>query len=56
MARRRPVAFHMRAGPGRRVFITVLTRDAFMTFEAFRLVDLRATSILAGFSANRNNY
>jgi hypothetical protein len=38
MARRRRVAFHMRAGPGRPVFITVLIRDASTTFEEFRQV------------------
>jgi hypothetical protein len=54
MVPRRRVAFHTRAGPGRQVSITVLTRDAFTTFEEFHPVDLRATSILAGFSANRN--
>jgi hypothetical protein len=43
MARRRRVAFHTRAGPGRQVFITVLIRDESMTFEEFRPVDLRVT-------------
>jgi outer membrane lipoprotein SlyB len=37
------VAFHTRAGPGRRVFITVLIQDASMTFEEFHPVDLRET-------------
>jgi hypothetical protein len=36
MAHRRRVVFHMRAEPGRQAFITVLIRDAFMTFEQFR--------------------
>ena len=54
MARRHRVAFLMRAGPGRQVFITVLTRDASTTFEEFHPADLRGTSILAGFSVNRN--
>ena len=54
MARRRPVAFHTRAGPGRQVFIIVLTRDAFMIFEEFHPVDLRAMPIPDGFSANRS--
>jgi hypothetical protein len=54
MVHHRRVAFLMRAGPERQVFITVLTRDAFTTFEEFHPVGLRATSILAGFSANRN--
>jgi hypothetical protein len=43
MVRRPRAAFHTRAGPGRQVFITVLIRDASMTFEEFRAVDLRVT-------------
>jgi hypothetical protein len=38
--------FHTRAGPGRQVFITVLTRDGSTTFEEFHPADLRGTSIL----------
>jgi hypothetical protein len=43
MARHRPADSLMPAGPGRQVSITVLIRDAFMTFEEFHPVDLRAT-------------
>ncbi len=50
----RQVAFHTRAGQGRQVSITVLTRDGSITFEGFHPAGLRATLILAGFSANRN--
>src|SRR4030095_4995139 len=41
--RLRRVAFHTRAGLGRPVSITVLTRDASITFEEFHPVDLRVT-------------
>ena len=48
------VAFHTRAGQGRQGSITVLTRGGSITFEGFHPAGLRATSILAGFFANRN--
>jgi hypothetical protein len=43
MVRLRRVAFHTRAGLGRTVSITVLIRDASMTFEEFHPVALRVT-------------
>jgi len=54
MVRRLRAVIRMRVGLERPVFIIALTQAAFTIFAEFRMVDLRATSIRAGFSANRN--
>ena len=54
MVRRLRAVIRMRAGPERPVFIIALTRGVFMIFVEFRRGDLLATSIRAGFSADRN--